>query len=208
MNKIILCLFLMLIATKDFAQYGSKTGHEAIDLGLSVKWASCNVGANSPEQSGTPYAWSDVTGQINPMDNLTYPSSIVPFSIRGDKRYDVACAQWGQDWRLPTKYEFEELKERCSWEWTIYNNVKGVKVTGPNGNSIFLPLAGYRFQSTYVNFRDSKGCYWGDGSVMDPATGRVATYLYFSSWNGKIDEIGIFDGNCICGYYVRPVTYL
>lgn len=192
--------------TDSSAQQENVVEHESIDLGLSVKWATCNVGANSPEQYGNTYAWADITGKEVFKDYLNYPSKDVPFNIGGNKLYDVACAQWGSSWRLPSERELKELKDKCVWEWTIFNNVKGAKVTGPNGNYIFLPYAGYRYQSSFVQNTGQKGCYWGDCSATDPATGRVAKYLYFGSWNGKIDEIRIWDSNCISGYTIRPVT--
>lgn len=122
-------------------------GHEYVDLGLSVKWATCNVGANKPEDYGNYYEF---------------------------RQYDRA--NWGGSWRLPTKAELEELKNKCTWEWTKHNGVKGYKVTGPNGNSIFLLAAGYRDGSS-LGYVGSKGFYWSS----TPYDSYRAYYLNFSS---------------------------
>ena len=121
-------------------------GHEYVDLGLpsGLKWATCNVGASSPEEYGDYYAWGEIKTKedYSKSNSKTYGKSMS--DISGNSTYDVARAKWGGSWRLPTKKELEELKNKCKWEWTTINGKKGYKVTGPNGNSIFLPAAGYR----------------------------------------------------------------
>lgn len=116
-----------------------------IDLGLSVKWASCNIGANIPKDNGKLYTFEE--------------------------------AIHNTDGKLPTKEEWEELKNKCRWKWTTQNGVTGYKVTGPNGNSIFLPAAGYRyFYGGVFNVRTSGG-YWSSS----PDDSDNAWYLYFNS---------------------------
>lgn len=116
--------------------------HEAVDLGLSVKWAACNVGANSPDDYGDYFAWGETSPKSSYIsDNcLTYGVSMS--DISGNPQYDSATANWGGDWRMPTMAEQDELRNNCTWEWTTLNGVNGLRVTGPNGNSIFLPFAG------------------------------------------------------------------
>ena len=90
-------------------------------------------------------------------NSTTYGKSID--DISGNPIYDVARAKWGSSWRLPTKTEFQELADNCSWRWTTQGGQNGYKVTGPNGNSIFLPAAGYRYESLLYRVGGG-GYYW------------------------------------------------
>lgn len=118
---------------------------EAVDLGLSVLWASCNVGATSPEELGDLYAWgeTETKNKFN-LDNYLYYDSNsesymdIGMDIKGTD-YDVAHVKWGNRWRMPTLNEFKELKSNCEWKWSNFNGVNGYIVTGKNGNSIFIP---------------------------------------------------------------------
>ena len=146
-----------------------KDGHEYVDLGLSVKWATCNVGASKPEEYGDYFAWGETsTKKIYDRDNCpTFGLSISQLQAQGyidgegnlTSQYDAARANWGGSWRMPTEYEWQELIDKCKWEWGKVNGVKGNKVTGPNGNSIFLPAAGYRYGSS-LYLAGSNGLYW------------------------------------------------
>ena len=155
---------------------GTINGHEYVNLGLSVKWATCNVGASSPEDYGDYYAWGETTtkSSYNEGNSSTYGKSMG--SIDGDSIYDVARAKWGGSWRLPTKDEFQELVDRCTWTWTTYEGVNGYKVTGPNGNSIFLPAAGWRYGTSLGN-EGSLGYYWS--ATPDESGPDGAYYLLF-----------------------------
>ena len=110
-----------------------------MDLGLSVKWAAYNVGAENPWEYGDYFAY----GETEPKDEytmencLTYEKSIP--DLAGNPEYDAATANWGDGWRLPMKSEIQELIDNCEWEWTELEGVSGYNVTGPSGNSIFLP---------------------------------------------------------------------
>ena len=141
------------------------TGTNAyVDLGLSVKWATCNLGASSPEEYGDYYAWGETSvkseytlqnyvfynGGHEEADVLLskYNSSkdhgTVDKKTRLEKEDDVAYVKLGGNWRMPTKDEINELRYECTWEWTSLNGVKGYIITSKsNGNSIFLPAAGY-----------------------------------------------------------------
>ena len=146
-------------------------GYEYVDLGLpsGTMWAAYNVGASSPEECGDYYAWGETTTKSDYSEsNYQYYNGSVCVNIGSNisgTQYDVARAQWGGSWRLPTKAEFEELLNRCTWTWTSYNGINGYKVTGPNGNSIFLPAAGYRDGTTFYG-RGSGGSYWS-GSFFE-----------------------------------------
>ena len=137
---------------------GTENGYAYVDLGLSVKWATCNVGASKPEDYGNYYAW----GETSTKTEYTEDNSKTCGSIMGDisvnSSYDAARANWGGLWRLPTKAEMKELINKCNWKWTTQNGVKGYKVTGPNGNSIFLPAAGRHYNERHIG--ESNGYYW------------------------------------------------
>ena len=135
-------------------------GHSYVDLGVSVKWATCNVGANTPEAYGDYFAWGEtkpkvVYGEKNYKYNEGVEKTITKYNFSAahgavDNKYvldledDAAHINWGGKWRMPTRKECAELEEICTWQWKQYNGVKGYLVTGPNGNSIFLPAAGFK----------------------------------------------------------------
>lgn len=146
-----------------FTEKVPQDAHEAVDLGLSVKWASCNVGANKPEEYGSYYAWGETSerlyttrAQYAYYDSKTDTYTNIGSNISGTG-YDVARAKWGGNWRMPTRAEMEELVNKCTWTWTTHNGVKGQLVTGPNGNSIFLPDAGDRLDELLDDGDESLG---------------------------------------------------
>lgn len=181
--------------------HGSINGHEYIDLGLpsGLKWATCNVGATSPEDYGDYYAWGDIKIKSSYTENnsVAYGKNID--DIGGDSQYDAARVNWEGSWRLPTKEELQELKDECTWKWIRQNGVDGYNVTGPNGNSIFLPAAGGRRDSSLYG-AEEYGYYWS--SSPDESNRNYAYYLYLNSkyyrlnWNTRS-----------CGRSVRPVTF-
>ena len=148
---------------------GQHNGHEYVDLGLSsgLKWATCNIGANSPEEYGNYYTWGE-TETKETYDYCNHPTYDLTFSDLKSQGYvdsegnliplhDAATANWGGNWRMPTYEEMEELEIECTWKWMTQNNVDGMKVTGPNGNSIFLPAMGDPFY--YFGNLWSSTCY-------------------------------------------------
>ena len=185
-----------------------KTGTvgEAIDLGLSVKWASWNVGASSPEEYGDYFAWGETVTKSIYYDNnsVIYGLSISELESRGiissdgnlTAEYDAATANWSGSWRMPTKAEQVELLANCTWEWTTQNGVNGYKVTGVNGNFIFLPAAGYR-PGTSLYDAGSYGIYWS-ATLYDNSA--YACDLSFDS-----SEYGWHRSYCSFGLTVRPV---
>ena len=127
-----------------------KDGHEYVDLGLpsGLKWATCNIGARAPEASGDYFAWGEIKTKksFSESGSLTYGKKKYSIEIAGNSQLDAARANWGGSWRMPTKYECQELIDKCKWELVTVNCVNGVngyKVTGPNGNNIFLPATGF-----------------------------------------------------------------
>lgn len=122
---------------------GSINGHDWVDLGLpsGTLWAKCNYGASSDIESGYYLSWG---GQEIPKDNMYSPENSLLFEkmigdISGNSTYDVIRKNWGGRWIMPTKTDFLELAKYCKCEVRTVNGVKGAKILGPNGNSIFIP---------------------------------------------------------------------
>ena len=147
------------LAWEEYEDGSGAGSHEYVDLGLSVKWATCNVGAILPEDYGQYFAW----GETSPKDEYTEDNCSTynkeMSDIAGNAQYDAATAIWGGDWRMPTNAELQELFDNCTWTWTTQNGVNGYKVTGPSGASIFLPAAGYRDGSS-LEVDGGVGKYW------------------------------------------------
>ena len=174
-----------------FTTLDPANGREYVDLGLSVKWATCNVGATTPEKYGNYYAWGETSTKEKYYDEncSTYELSISELQSQGyidsnngnlTSQYDAATANWGGTWRMPTKAEQQELIDNCTWAWTTQNGVNGYKVKGPNGNSIFLPAAGYRGGSSLYD-AGSFGGYWSSTPYV--SYDLYAYGLFFTSSN-------------------------
>ena len=198
--------------TKSFttkqATTGTLNGHEWVDLGLpsGTKWATCNVGASSSEDFGGYYAWGETTEKQSYMyDNYiffsNYTDTGVQLKVSGTEisgtNYDVAYVKWGSTWRMPTNTQMEELIDKCEYIWTIQNGISGGKFMGPNGNSIFLPAAGYKIGSSLKEVNEVGQYYSSTSSMVYPSP----MYLHFNKWGT----------NKYCGYEtngcnIRPVT--
>jgi len=126
----------------------SITQGECIDLGLSVKWASCNLGASSIEEYGDLYSWGEVETKKKYSKNKYWEKNRKYLQQKGiidvygnlTKEYDAASHKLGGKWRMPTAIEMEELIKKCTWFSRSFNGVNGYLVQGPNGNTIFLPI--------------------------------------------------------------------
>lgn len=188
---------------------GIENGHNWVDLGLpsGLKWATCNVGANFPEEYGDYFAWGETqskstynwstykycNGDEYSMTKyctiLTYGT--VDNKITLDLEDDAAHVNWGGNWRMPTRAEQDELRNtsNCIWSWTSHNGVKGYKVISKiNGNSIFLPAAGYRNEDDGLNEADYYGGYWS--SLLGTSLNCGSGVLYFVS-----SYVGWYYGN-------------
>ena len=182
-------------------------GHEFVDLGLpsGTLWATCNVGATSPEQAGLYFAFGETTGYsaeqvekgTKKFDSASYAAPSVSDNLTLEQ--DAARTFMGGKWRMPTKVESKELIGNCDVTWT--NDYNGTGVAGKvftskiNGNSVFLPAVGYCFGSTFYNM-DSYGLYW---SASWRSSFR-AWYLYFGS-----GDQGLINGGRYFGQPVRGV---
>ena len=173
----------------------------AVDLGLSVKWAICNVGAYRPEDCGNYFAWGEITekSEYTSQNSTTTGESFS--DISGHISYDAARANWGGEWRMPTHAECQELKSKCTWTDMTKNGTKGVEVKGPNGNSIFLPLTGHK-HGKYRTLKDM-GFYW---SSTPYDTSSKAYMLNFTCSEYSDEYIVHDEENRDLGHCIRPVV--
>jgi len=167
-----------------------KTGgdtHSYVDLGLpsGLLWATCNVGANAPEDNGDYFAW----GETQPKDVYNWSTyqycngsknTLTKYCNKSSYGYngytdnltvllpedDAATANWGNGWRMPTKEEWQELLDNTTSTWTTQNSVNGKLFTAPNGNSLFLPAVGYRWDDK-LGYFGSNGCYGSSSLYTD-----------------------------------------
>ena len=188
------------------------SSYKYIDLGLpsGLKWATCNVGASSPEDYGDYYAWGETeTKSEYTVDNShTYGLTISQLQSQGyidgegnlTPLHDAATANWGGSWRIPTKEEMQELLDNCTCTKSVLNSVQGYKITGPNGNSIFLPAAGSRLGLSldYAGV----GVYYWSSTPFDLGHSNLAFNLYFYGGIGYVGSAG----KRIEGYTIRPVS--
>ena len=159
---------------------------EAVDLGLSVKWATFNVGATKPEEKGEYFAW----GETEPKATYLWANyehcqgteqTLIKYCATDDittleVANDAATVNWGNDWRMPTKEEWNELLTECNWELCDENGVSYYKVTSETtNNSIFLPMTGYR---TWINFLSSNQFYYWSSNLSsdDVEAGKCIHY--------------------------------
>ena len=197
-------------------------GYRYIDLGLpsGLKWANCNVGAESPADDGQYFAWGetaekdDYTWETYNLGTYYYTSAEPDYGMtkynntdgittleEGD---DPATVTWGKKWRTPTFDEIKELLDNCSWNWGTKKNSGGAIVTGIyvtskiNGNNIFLPAAGYR-SNTELLLVGTRGYYW--------SSSHLASYpvnAYYFSFDSNYHDWS--NGYRCYGYSVRAVT--
>ena len=186
-----------------------------VDLGLpsGLKWAACNVGATTPEGYGGYFAWGETetkgdytwdtykwcNGSRSTLTKYNTSSSYGTVDSKTvlELADDAARANWGGAWRMPTDAEWTELRENCTWTWTTKNGVNGYEVKGLNGNSIFLPAAGYRYNDKLFG-AGSYGYYWS-GSLYSDGPGS-AWDVDFGSDNVDRDNYFRYYGRS-----VRPV---
>ena len=189
---------------------------EAVDLGLSVKWANCNIGASTPEAAGAYYAWGETEEkeEYTPLTYKYYLGDLNEDSNYGNSEeyknighnisgtaYDVVRTQWGGTWRIPTKKELEELCLECSWEATEINGVKGKLITGPNGNSIFLPCTGIYRGTQILNGEDGLGAYLSASIGSYQPNAYSILFVYSDITSGYIGR----DASRADGLAIRPV---
>lgn len=169
----------------------------AVDIGLSVKWASFNLGAYKPSDVGSMFYWAE-----NQSSTIGYPKYCkinidVIGDIAGDEKYDAATNMLGRNWRLPTEEECRELLNMCKWETKVIDGIEGRLVTGPNGNSIFLPFN----QKNIISGKYVSGHYW----TSTPHHGsESANDLRFGENCKQPAELWCATA-CRCLFGIRPV---
>ncbi len=209
-------------------------GLEYVDLGLSVKWASMNLGANSPYETGNFYAWGETQPKAS-YTNETYKyyqydetdryykltkygfhskAGIVDYKYRLDMEDDAARVNWGSEWRMPTAEEMEELVNECQWEWV--NDLRlqfvGYKVIGPNGNCIYLPIGQYKNDDNGSGSNDNDK-YWSVNTsyltnTLDPdyvGNARGLDIYYEYYYGDEYAEYDLSPEGRVFGELIRPV---
>ena len=195
---------------------GVENGYVYVDLGLSVKWATMNIGAYKPEEYGDYFAWAE-TEPKEIYNESTYKwcngkytwNNLTGYTTPNESLYivgDAAYVAWGYPWRIATPDEWKELLEKCIWTKNTRNGVDGYDVTSKsNGNSIFLPTAGYRYDNSLV--RASHDGYYWTNKLPNEYLNAIFVFVGMSQWNG----IDLSSVQCLSekpryyGYSIRPV---
>ena len=187
--------------------------HEYIDLGLSVKWATMNIGAEKVSDYGDYFAWGETCSKDDytwgAYKNGTSPDALNKYSyddglITLESSDDAAKENWGEEWRIPTRAEWEELcnKCNCTWEWTNIDGTEGYRITsrkpGLTERSIFLPAAGY-FRGLSVEGQEKSAYYWSS-TRNEPFPDRAICLYFIPNFIG-IGNNGFRNG----GFTIRPV---
>lgn len=175
-------------------------GPQAVNLGLSSLWATYNLGASSSEEAGDFFAWGETKPKSSYTENNylyfkngTYQK--IANNISGTQ-YDAATERWGYPWRMPNRNEINELME-CEWTPDNVNGVDGYRVTGKNGNSIFLPAVGYYNGTAHVDTDNRQGYYWSSSVNMD-----MPSSAYNINFRGYDAE---WSASRFYGFCIRPV---
>lgn len=180
---------------------GNLNGHDYVDLGLSSgrRWATCNLGSKSPAGYGDYYSWAETKPKaaytevnyngcvdiyLDGLGNIKSDTVRAQYRIINNPRFDAARKNWGENWELPTAADFAELNKECTWTLKSIGGHKGYLVTGPNGNSIFLPMAGLK-ENQNKSQVGSGGFYW-TGDHWDARDRSTMIYFHESSHNGSI----------------------
>ena len=174
---------------------GTHNGYQYVDLGLSVKWAVCNVGAETPEEYGDFFAWGEIATKETYTENNCSTNQMDLEDISGNPLYDAARANWGGNWRMPTYEELNELYTNCTWTWAY----GGYNVTGPNGNSIFMPASGAVYQNK-IGGVGELCIYWSSTPYSDEEVKYAAYILVYSYIEEGVDGMYRF-----LGLTLRPV---
>ena len=229
-----LAALLALACTKTNSEH---QGHEYVDLGLSIKWATYNIGAAKPEEAGDYFAWGEAETYYVAGDALAVEATWKAGKSAGynwesykwsdnkgtvlhkyvtDSKYgtvdnksvlemadDAARAAWGGKWRMPTREEWQELRDNCSWVWTSQGGVAGYSVTSKiNGESIFLPAVGHRFSTQIYDSRMPDYADYGKYWTASLTSGQPC---YADCWDVTPSNSSFGNAWRYLGLPVRPV---
>lgn len=201
----------------DFSISGTKDGHDYVDLGLSVKWATCNLGAKEPSDIGDYYAWGE-TVPYTQWTYLNYQFTFAPCSPNHvlDAQFDAITSNWGKSWRMPTKEEINELMEPKNCDWIWIDNANGTGVSGyqivskKNGKCIFLPAGKYIPYENYITPTRIEGNYWSSTTLPDvnkhPNLHTPFTIFFINGLHYE-GNMRCFDGLNVRGVVGSPNEY-
>ena len=211
LNLLLICSFVSISCVNEKGGY--ENGHEYVDLGLSVKWATCNIGADSAWNGGAHFEWGEVEprqwGDSKENKYCAYSSDITKYctiakygynglvddKIILDAEDDATTINWGGRWRMPTKEEFEELCDNCTFELQTLNGEIGYKVIGKNGNFIFLPMPDIEEgEAMWVRV----GRYWSSSLYIS---------LPFQAYQMVLEKysVDVYDWSRGSSAFIRPV---
>lgn len=237
LRVLILCVVLAVAiiivwgrSSQVFGSSGSHSQHDYVDLGLSVMWATCNVGAVKPSEPGRYFAWGELRDKVNDggyfwstylfclnpnVVNTTLSKYLTELQYANrefvdnktvlDFDDDVAHVQWGGTWRIPTESELNELIDNCRWKWIKdRDGMCGYEITskkpGYKKNSIFLPASGV-YDGEDLLWKNEEGFYWT--STLDSSYSVCAKRLLFHKKSKRSENFEI--GYRLYGQSIRPV---
>lgn len=187
---------------------GDENNSVYVDLGLSVKWATCNVGATVPEEVGSYYAWGETSTKSEYTETNYFDANFSKYKLSGTKKIygtnkDIAYTKLGKDWRMPTTSEINELINACIWTNDVVNGVNGVRGTASNGNSIFLPVTGMYAGASIQS--SSQGCYWGGELYSDAQkSSKYASMIsFFKGAKPRSSNYYRYEGMAIRPVYIK-----
>ena len=202
-------------STFDFQPSGTEGGYDYVDLGLSVKWATHNIGTNDIEGFGEYYAWGEITPYNFELTYINYGWSFAPCSPDAilASIYDTATKTWGDSWRMPTADEMKELINGCNWTWV--NNFNNTSTSGyvatskKNGKSIFLPATKFMSSTSYEP-KEKDAIYWTSSThsvagKLNFQAGTTAECLRFVTTEGMVAPVEMNTWAMGNGATIRPV---
>lgn len=212
----ILCLLVVTLVactTNEPDLYdGLENGQSYMDLGLNVCWATHNLGAQYAKDYGKYYAWGETSAKTiylwfnypygSAYNKLTKYCSLPDFGKQDnlnllDANDDAASMEWKGTWRMPTNADWVELLTKCQWKYIDEDNKCGYEVTGPNGHSIFMPMAGFK-DSTEVYTSGINGYYWSSSLYTPEPDYAFGFYMNAASFERYHDYRYL-------GLSIRPV---
>lgn len=205
------CAYITVDGSTEYGETLKFVTHETeeVDLGLSVNWRAWNLGASHSYQEGYRYAWAEIDQKTeytwdtyfdNPYSSDSeWVGCTINQDISGNSLYDPSTGL-ENGWRMPSREEMQELLDECEWTWTQNEGVNGYRVTGPNGNSIFLPVTGLA-DGTSINNSSTYGAYWTSTPQTDAEGKATASTLYFYGATLKSQQWA----NRYGGRAIRPV---
>lgn len=190
--------------TKPRERDGEENGHDFIDLGLSVKWATCNIGAAKPSAYGDYFSWGETAPKTNySWENYSFyngaPTLVTKYCLSSESgpvdgkfileaEDDAASVNWGGKWHTPTEDEWDELSQKCIHHWVTKEGIKGLQLTSTiNGKSIFLPATG-DIRTTKFDQVGLFGHYWTANLLPKKfveegiITSYYATHIYLGEY--------------------------